>query len=463
MNFKISLILLTVLISLTGQAQKNTKVFYVELEEGKEITAQPIREFKQESEINSQVKINLYPNIEMQEIEGIGGAFNEIGGLALMSLPKTEREKVMQNLFGNDNAHFTFCRTAIGASDFGASAYSYSEVADDYKMEHFSLAREEKSVIPYIQTAFRYNPQLKLFASPWSPPGWMKHSGVMDQGNITKEKNKLKDTPEIYEAYALYFSKYIQSYEQKGITVDRLLIQNETDANTKYPSCVMVPEQMNQLAKLIRQRFEKDKIKSEIWAGTFRTVGVVDAIEIAANQEFMTSFDGIGIQYTKTKYISDMNLLANGKPTMHTEGVCFNGKNSIEQAFTRLDEVASYINYGIPNYCYWNMILDETGKSGWNWRQNSLINIDKNNKTVTYNPDYSVIYLLSKYLQPGSKRIISISKENLISVKKDGTIYLFVQNKSDKTKNYLCTEKGETLTQASIPANSVAVIVINAN
>ena len=444
------------IISINAQS----KVFYVDLKEGKEIPAQPILEYIQNSNNEKAQKIVVYPSIEFQEIEGVGGAFNEIGGLALMSLPQESRENVMRNLFSEDGAQFSFSRTAIGASDFGADAYSYSEVAEDYTMEHFSIEREKKSVLPYIKMAFKYNPKMKLFASPWSPPGWMKSSGIMDQGKNNRDQNKLKDDPKIYKAYALYFSKYVNSYANEGIKIDRILVQNETDANTNYPSNVMQPAQMYHfIQQYLRPNFNKNNMNTEIWAGTFRTHGALDALEFVNTEGYLNAVDGIGLQYTNTNYLKDLSFLAADTPTMHTEGVCYNGKNNMEQAYNRLGEIASYINFGVPNYCYWNMILDETGKSGWNWKQNSLINIDRKNQTVTYNPDYAVIALLSKYMQPGSKRIASFSKETLISIKKEGKVYLFVQNNSDTEKSYECIEAGKTVATATIPSKSVAVIV----
>jgi len=447
---------LCTVLSINAQA----RVFYVELVKGAEISGLPIQEYKQSSENNSGEKLVIYPDVELQEITGIGGAFNEIGGLALMSLSEKSREAVMGNIFSENGAQFSLCRTAVGASDFGVNAYSYSEVPEDYKMKHFSIKREQKSVIPYLKMAKKYNPNMTLFASPWSPPGWMKYSGLMDQGDKTPDKNKLIETPKIYEAYALYFAKYVEAYAKEGINVDKLLIQNETDIHTKYPSNVMPPKQMYTLVvDYIRPQFEKNKLETEIWAGTFRTHGVLDAIEFAGTEKYRNAVDGIGIQYTKARFINDMNLLVKDTPTMHTEGNCYNGKNTVEQAFKRLGEVASYINNGIPNFCYWNMILDETGNSGWGWRQNSLINIDSKKQKVTYNPDYAVIALLSKYMQPGAKRIASYARETLISVKKDNNVYLFVQNESDKEKQYTCVAQGKTVAAATIPAKSVAVIV----
>lgn len=407
-------------------------------------------------------KIKLYPKIEFQTLEGIGGAFNEIGGVALMTLPKALQDEVMTNIFSvQHGAGFSFCRTAVGASDFGVDAYSYAEKADDYKMTNFSIKREETSVIPYIQMAYNKNPKLKMFASPWSPPAWMKYSGLMDRGEEFPEKNVLKDDPKIYEAYALYFAKYIKAYADKGITIDRLVIQNENDANTPYPSCDMSASQMSNFAKnYLRPQFKSDKIKTEIWAGTFRTTSRLDAIEIAATPEYIAAFDGIGIQYTRPEYIEQMNsFYPNGK-TMHTEGNCDNGKNTWEQASKRLNEIATYINRGIPNYCYWNMILNETTASGWNWKQNSLINIDRQTKQVTYNPDFAVVAFMSKYLAPGAKRIANFSKDVVITVKHNDTIYILVQNTAETAQTYEWQIESGKVQTVEIPTQSLAAIII---
>ena len=143
------------------------------MKEGKNSGKNFIKEYTpQEIENKGRIRtIKLYPDIEFQTIEGVGGAFNEIGGEALMSLPKKMQNEVMENLFSNEGAAFTFCRTAVGASDFGIDAYSYSEEEDDYEMKHFSIGREKKTVIPYIQMAYKYNPDLMLFCLSLEPTG----------------------------------------------------------------------------------------------------------------------------------------------------------------------------------------------------------------------------------------------------------------------------------------------------
>jgi glucosylceramidase len=462
MKTTLTLVIALLIMAYSAVAQTDAKVYYVDLKEEQNSGTNFIKKYTPETlEDKGRVRtIYLYPEIEFQSLEGVGGAFNEIGGEALMTLPAEMQDEVMRNLFSKtEGVGFAFCRTAVGASDFGIDAYSYSEVADDYKMEHFSIEREEKSVIPYIQKAYKYNPNLMLFASPWSPPAWMKYSGFMDRGEEFPDKNHLKDEPKIYEAYALYFSKYISAYSKKNIKVDRLIIQNETDISTKYPSNVMSADQMGKFAKAyLKPQFDKDKINTEIWAGTFRTWGQIDAIEFAAKKEYHDVFDGIGIQYTSQQHIQEIKDLVPETKIMHTEGNCDNGQNTVEQASRRLKEVAGYINFGVTNYCYWNMILNETTESGWDWKQNSLINIDRQNKTVSYNPDFTVIGLISKYLQPGVVRIASSVPATAISVKKDGKLFLLIQNDDDKPKTYNCELQGQDPFEIQLPANSVSAI-----
>lgn len=458
---KLFFTIIAITSSVISYSQISANVFYVELKDIVKTPDRIIKEYPQRIHDRATKTIVVYPEITFQTIDGIGGAFNEIGGEALMSLPEQARNEVMENLFGlQKGAGFSFCRTAVGASDFGIDAYSYSEKEDDYEMKYFSIAREKNTVLPYIKLAYKFNPKLKLFASPWSPPAWMKYSGYMDRGVEFPDKNYLKDDPKIYKAYALYFSKYIKTYSENGIHIDRLILQNEQDVSTKYPSCVMPPKQMAKFAKdYLRPVFKKHKIKTEIWAGTFRTAGQLDAIKFVNNQSFRESVDGIAIQYTKPRFISDMKDLFIGVNMMHSEGKCFNGDNSVDQAKSRLAEVASYINFGSPNYCYWNMILNETGKSGWDWKQNSLINIDRKNQSVTYNPDFATMALMSRFLRPGAKRVASFSRSELISVVKDEKIILLVQNDSDKPENYEC-QIGENKTVVEIPANSLASIIL---
>ena len=449
-------------IAIAMNAQNKAKVYYVELIEGQNIEANPIKEMEAKSE-GKGISVRIYPEITFQTIEGIGGAFNEIGGEALMSLSEEQQNDIMKNLFDKNGANFTVCRTAIGASDFGIDAFSYSEVPNDFKMKKFSIEREKTSVIPYIQMAYKYNPDMELFASPWSPPGWMKVSGLMDRGEEFPEKNVLKDNPKIYKAYALYFSKYVEAYAKEGISVDKIVIQNEQDISTKYPSCHMPPKQMGEFViDYLRPQFEKDNTPAEIWAGSFRTAKRLDGLEFVSNKEWRGAVDGIGVQYMNSRQVENMKTVFPDIKFLHTEGNCFGGKNSVDQAFSRFNEVASYINHGVPNFCYWNMILNEDSSSGWDWKQNSLIKIDRQNKTVTYNPDFAAMALFGKFMRTGMKRIASASwYGDTMTLADDKNVYLFVKNDSDNVKTFDIWLKDTQAKVVDIPAHTISVVEVN--
>jgi glucosylceramidase len=454
-------------ISAAAESYKPAELYFVNLSDDAAGSAHPIQStaFKPVKSDSDDAAITVkLDEILQPKLSGIGGAFNEIGGGAFLSLPKDKQKAVVEALFNPETgAGLTLCRTAIGSSDFGLSAYSYSETPDDYEMKYFSVARDEKTVIPFILAAQAENPGLRIFASPWSPPGWMKESGKMDDGMLGKRKgnplNVLKSDPEIYKAYALYFAKYVQGYAQNGVTIERILVQNETDMNPKYPGCDMLPEQMGELiSDYIRPAFKKTKLNAEIWAGTFR--GKRQDAKTFMALEQAKDIDGVGMQYASAK---DLDYLISTYPElklMHTEGKCWNGQNNMKQARSRFGEVAMWLNGGCENYCYWNMVLNEEGKSAWGWKQNCLINIDRQTGAVTYNSDFVAMALLSRYIRPGDELLKVETEGNMpsIAVRNNDRLVVFLQNDDAEPvqRNIRIADKQMTV---EIPAHQLCAFV----
>ena len=155
---------------------------------------------------------------DYQEMNGFGGCFNELGWVALSYLNEEDRERVIRELFDPElGAKFTHCRLPIGANDYAVEWYSLNDHDGDYKMEHFSIERDLQYLIPYVKSALKYNPDLKIFASPWSPPIWMKFPKVYNGGKLIWSDENLR-------AYALYFVKFVQAYEAEGIKIGQIHI-----------------------------------------------------------------------------------------------------------------------------------------------------------------------------------------------------------------------------------------------
>jgi glucosylceramidase len=457
--------------ALAGAGYSIDALHYVKLDKRASSTrAQPIQsESVSKGSSSGALVVTVDSDTIVQEsLAGIGGAFNEQGGEAYMRLSESKRKELAEALFNPETgAGLTLCRTAIGSSDFGLGAYSYSETPDDYSMKYFSVERDTKSVIPFILAAKAENPEFKLFASPWSPPGWMKKNGRMDtrdagpkrQKTPNDKNNVLKSDPKIYDAYALYFSKYVQGYAEHGVTVDRIIIQNETDMNPSYPGCDMHADQMSELvAKHVRPQFEKDGLKTEIWAGTFRGMAKEgsrnDGAEIM-KLEGGKAIDGIGLQYAAPAIVKALRSDYPEMPLMHTEGKCWNGKNDGGQARGRFAEVADWLYSGVENYCYWNMVLNEGSSSAWAWRQNSLVKVDRDAGTITYNNDFAPIALLSKFIRPGDQLVqVDAAGETAIAVKNDQRLVVFLQNNESRPATRMIDVDGKSVS-VELPADSL--------
>src|SRR5690625_3864829 len=213
----------------------NIKHWYSSTKEEQWVDSTLKKEFKTEKEVHLSIGDQSY-----QTVGHFGGCFNELGFQALSHLSKKEQEQYFFDLFHPDGEQkFTMCRLPIGASDYALEWYSLNEHDGDYEMEHFSIERDQKYLIPYIKKALKMNPDLKLFASPWSPPTWMKSPKAYNFGTLRWEKRVL-------EAYALYFVKFIQAYEKEGIKIDQIHVQNEVVADQKFPSCVWTGEQLRE-------------------------------------------------------------------------------------------------------------------------------------------------------------------------------------------------------------------------
>jgi len=411
-----------------------------------------------EPHFSTGVVININTSRRFQAIEGIGGAFNEMGGEALTHLDPAARTELMNAMFdARTGAGFTFCRIPVGASDFAMSAYSLNDSTNDYAMENFSIERDRQYLIPFITNALGVNPSIRLHASPWSPPGWMKTNGRMTDGG------QLRDDPAVYASYALYLRKFIEEYRGAGITIDRLFVQNEPNIEMNYPTCRMEPTQMVAFVTgYLYPAFFQSGLHTEIWAGTYQEGrDHLFAHQCLAVDSFRHAVSGSGFQYSDPRMVLDVRLLYPTKGLMHTESKCYDGANSIPQAEFLFQEIAEYMNAGCSVYTYWNMILNEKRSSSWGWPQNSLVTIDREHSRVRFNPDFAVMGLISRWVKPGSLRCEAISstgRATLAFINPDDTLAIFTWSEPAKTSYQLRIDNQPFL--LDLPTNTICAIVI---
>lgn len=176
--------------------------------------------------------ITVDPSRSYQTMDGFGASITDSSASVLYSLNKTLRDTAMRDLFSPTRGDgLSVLRQPMGASDFVAGDfYTYDDMAPgqtDYEMRHFSIAHDQKEILPLLRQALNLNPKIKVVATPWSPPAWMKTGESLIGG-------RLIDDPRIYRAYARYFVKYVQAYQQAGVPIYAVAVQNEPQ--NRHPS-----------------------------------------------------------------------------------------------------------------------------------------------------------------------------------------------------------------------------------
>ena len=248
-------------------------------------------------------------------------------------------------------------RLTIGSSDYSAEVYTYDDTENDTELKHFSIDRDKEYIIPMIKEILEIKPDLKLFASPWSPPGWMKTGGSI-AGGFMREK--------YLDVYAEYFVKYIKAYEAEGIKISAVTIQNEpeTHQNGQMPACRWHPDTEARFAGILRKALDKNGIDTEIWFydhNFIRTDRVKWCLE--EYPELRKDCAGIAFHYYSGS-IEQTNILKEQYPELalhFTEG----GPRLYDNYATDWCKwglmVIRALNNGYSSFTGWNLMLDETG------------------------------------------------------------------------------------------------------
>ena len=331
---------------------------------------------------------------------GFGACFSELGLRAIASLPEQKRKEVYDDLFCESGCGFSFCRLPVGANDFAESWYSYNEVDGDYEMAHFSIDRDRKYILPAVKEAQARCEGLTLFASPWSPPTWMKFPKVYNYGHLVMTDENLR-------AYALYFKKYLEAYRAEGVPIAQLHVQNEVFADQKFPSCVFTGEE---LRKFIGE-YLADAVgeETELWLGTIngpedkqllatRHNGLLNTV--MQDRKCASCIRGASYQWAGKFGILQAEEDYPELSLINSEVECGDGKNTWSYAMYNFEMFRHYFAHGARACTYWNMALDDSARSTWGWLQNSLITIKGDE--VIHNPDYYMVKHFSRFVKRGA-------------------------------------------------------------
>ena len=428
-------------------------------------------------EASTSADVYIYTDSLLQEVRGFGGTFNELGWDALQHLSPTERDKVMHALFTAKGTNFTLARTPIGASDYALGYYSYNDVKDDFTMRNFSIGRDRYILIPYIKEALKVRPDLRLWASPWTPPAWMKvnehysqkssgiegtevgHNRLDPNHNVLGNVTGFKMMQGYLQAYAIYFSKYVQAYKENGVDIEMIMPQNEIAWTPCWPSCTWRAEDLAIfITQYLGPQFKKDGLDTEIWFGTVNYPNP-DYMRTFLNFKDVSKYvKGAGVQWTGMRALPAIHKEYPQYPYMQTENMCGNGENNWTALENTWKAVVHCFNNGINSYIYWNMVLDETGKSAWDWSQNSLVVIDRNTHEVRYTDEYYLMKHLSNFVQEGSRLLKVSDSENMLAFQThDNKIAVVVYNpkEEEQTSTLVVGDKKVSVTLKAKSINTL--------
>jgi glucosylceramidase len=416
----------------------------------------------------------------LQTIDGFGSCFNELGWTSLCELNDSDREAVMRELFAPGvGANFTICRMPVGANDFSRDWYSYNETDGDFEMKNFSIDNDKETLIPFIKNALKYNPGIKLWASPWSPPAWMKdnkhyackplndpyfdlsYSNGMLPGQERAEGMNMFIQEDAYlKAYALYFAKFIEAYRAENINIFMIMPQNEFNSCQPFPSCTWQSSALNRFVG----HYLGPKMKElgvELMFGTMERPNPAMADTLLQDPESSRYIVGAGFQWAGKEAIGAVHKKYPNLKIYQTEQECGNGRNDWRGCRYSWTLLKHYMNSGANVYEYWNTSLEEGGMSRWGWRQNSLVTVNRKDKTYRFTHEYYLLKHVSHYVLQGAQLLpVSGSFDNLLAFRNtDGSYVLVIQNETDAETDRVL-KAGKDIFRVSLKPNSFNTIVL---
>jgi glucosylceramidase len=412
-----------------------------------------------------------------QTMKGFGACFSEISWASLSALAPDTRDAVMRELFAPGvGLNLSVCRTPVGANDYATGWYSYNEHAGDFTMSRFDLGRDDRSLVPFIRAAQALRPDLKIWASPWSPPTWMKRNkhyalnspppGWPDNGITPAQVETSGRDVFILEdrylrAYALYFRKYVEGYRDRGIRLEMVMPQNEFNSVQIFPSCTWTPAGLARFIPVLGEQMSK--VGVDIFFGTLERPSVAMLDQVMNDPAARKFVKGVGVQWAGR---AAAPLIHHDYPDLQiyqSEQECGDGRNDWRYARYTWSLMKDYLRAGASVYSYWNIATPPGGMSAWGWKQNALLTVDPKTGSHGFTHDYHLFKHLSHFVQPGAVRIETRSYsgyDNMLAFKNpDGKIVVIVQNDMRQDMPIRIGVR-DRIVALSLPADSFNTLVI---
>jgi len=388
----------------------------------------------QRAAASGSLDIRINPATRRQTVLGFGASFTDASCYLLSQLPAQGSKELISEFFGPDGLRFSVARTCMGSSDYSRSVYSYDDAPEpDPEFKHFSVEHDRAYILPSLRTALELNKELFLFASPWSPPGWMKAGGTMLGGSMRKA---------YFAAYARYFVRFLKAYAAEGVKIDAVTIQNETDTDQdgKMPACLWGQEYETEFIKtFLGPALEGASLDTKIWI----------------------------LDHNYNLWGRALDELSDPAVNKYVDGVAWHGYVGTVDAMTRVHEAfpakSAYWTEGGPDYtspgytsdwsawsqtftgvlrnwgrCLvgWNLALDEQGKPNVGpFSCGGVVTIDSRTQGITRSGQYWAFAHYSKAIRRNARVLASHGQlagvEHVALENPDGSRVLIITNRGE--------------------------------
>lgn len=422
--------------------------------------------------LETQPCIFVDPGRTFQEMVGIGGALTDASAETFAKLPADRQKELLTRYFDPvDGIGYTLARTNIHSCDFSSGSYTYVK-ENDTALVSFDVAHDREYRIPFIRRAIKASGGgLKVFASPWSPPAWMKSNGEMLHGG--------KLLPSCRDAWAGYFVRFIRAYEAEGIDLWGISVQNEPMATQRWESCIFTAEEERDFIRYhLGPALEKSGLGSRkliAWDHN-RDLIYQRAATILADSAAARYVWGIGFHWYEDwtgggEIFDNVKRVAESFPDkklIFTEGCAESYSDSLigewkwGEVYGR--SMIEDFNNGTCGWTDWNILLDEKG--GPNHVGNfcfAPVHANTGTGAITYLSSYYYIGHFSKFVRPGARRIVSsASRGQFLTTafrNPDGSVAVIVMNPTDEKIPYRIWMGGNAAESTSLP-HSIQTLVI---
>jgi glucosylceramidase len=399
-----------------------------------------------------------------QSMVGFGAALTDASALLIDKLPVARRDSVMRELFGREpGIGLSFVRVPMGASDFSVRHYSYDDVpggARDTALVHFTIDADRADRLPLLEQALALNPQLRIVASPWSAPAWMKSSGSLIQGTLRRDA---------FDAFADYFVRFVDAYAAAGVPVFAVTVQNEPAFEPgDYPGMRLDPAARAELiGRHLGPRFARAGIATTILEWDHNWDHPEEPLAVLADSAARRYVSGVawhcyGGDVSAQETVRAMHP---DKDVYFTEcsGGAWAPKFSDNLLWNVRTLVIGTVRNGARGVALWNLALDEQGGPhlGGCGNCRGVLTIDSRSGAVTRNVEYYALAHASRFVRPGARRIASSTNvgglETVAFRNADGTTVLIVLNPA-ATPTTLSVRDGARSIDWQIPAAAVATL-----